>query len=97
MQKETGIFQSWSLNSEIKYIIDEQLVVSKSGKYTSGIGGTDIVNDSVYYSTKLSRVELESFKNGKILKFAGRVGSQGWTTKELQLNGFSKAYDLMCS
>jgi hypothetical protein len=92
----TGSIDGFNLSADIKYIIDGQDPIDKSGWYSSYLGGSDTVTRSSYFSAFLSNDEVKALRSGKVLKFAGKFGSLGWTTKELKLNGFAKAYDAMC-
>jgi hypothetical protein len=89
-------FDGFSFTAELKYIIDEQDVVDKTGKYSTYLGGSDFVTDDRIYSARISNEEVDSFKKGQILKLAGKFGAGGWTAKEVELDGFASAYGAMC-
>lgn len=92
----TGRFDGFSLSADIKYMIDDMGAVDKQGWFSSYLGGSDMITRSMYYYAYLSDTEIESLRNGRLLKMAGKFGSTGWTTAELRLDGFSSAYDAMC-
>lgn len=92
----TGRVDGFNFSADLKYIIDEQQPVDKTGRYSTYLGGSDMVTRSRYFSAILSNEELDAFRTGKVLKLAGKFGSVGWTTAELRLEGFAAAYDAMC-
>lgn len=97
MSVSSGGFNGFSFDAEIKYIIDEQDAADKKGKFSTYLSGSNLIGKSRYYSAKLSEKEVETLKNGRILKVAGRFSKDsGWTTNELSLDGFTSAYDEMC-
>jgi hypothetical protein len=89
-------FDGLSFPAELKYVIDEQEPVDKTGSFSTYLGGSKTVTRSRYYSTRLSNKEIDALKNAQNLKVAGKLSSSGWTTGELALNGFAAAYDEMC-
>lgn len=95
LEVRSGSFNGLNFSADLKYIIDEQEPVDKKGRYSTYLGGSDIVTRSRYFSSKLSNEEIDDFKSGKILKLAGRRGT-AWITSELKLDGFTEAYDAMC-
>lgn len=96
MNASSSGFDSIRLTAELKYIIDHQDAVDKTGSYSTYLGGSDLITQKRYYSTFLSNLEIESLKNSKRLKLAGQFSNIGWTTRELALNGFASAYEEMC-
>lgn len=90
-------YESLSFSAELKYIVDASDFVDKVGGYSTYLGGSDLVTDSRYYYFDLSSDDVSAFKKGNILKVAGKYSTNGWLTKELNLSGFTKAYDAMCS
>ncbi len=96
MNTSSSGFDSLSFTAELKYIIDQQEAVDKTGSYSTYLGGSDLITQKRYYSTFLSNSDIESFKKGKRLKLAGQFSNIGWTTRELALNGFALAYQEMC-
>jgi hypothetical protein len=96
MNASSSGFDSLRFTAELKYIIDQQDAVDKTGSYSTSLGGSDLITQKRYYSTFLSNSDIESLKNGKRLKLAGQFSNIGWTTRELTLNGFALAYEEMC-
>lgn len=90
-------YDSFAFGAKIKYVIDSKKPVDKSGWYSSYIGGSDMVNDDRYYSMSLYSEDKEALFRDKKLKMAGEFGSEGWTTRELALDGFQEAYNRMCN
>lgn len=90
-------FEGLSFNASLKYIVDTNSAVDKSGGFATYLGGSDLVTDSRYYHFKLSESDLNAFKKGNAVKVAGNHSNTGWITKSLSLRGFTKAYDTMCS
>jgi hypothetical protein len=91
----TGI-DALSFDAEVKYIVDDKDPLDKSGKYSTYLGGSNIVTRMKFYSAKISNSEVDEIKKGQNLKMAGKFGSSGWATRELALDGFSEAYEAMC-
>lgn len=89
-------FESLSFNAELKYLIDSNPAKSKTGTYSTYLGGSDLVTDSRYYSFNLNTEDIAAMKSGSSMKVAGRYGSSGWETKNINLAGFTSAYSLMC-
>ena len=85
-----------SFDAELKYIVDDKDAFDKSGKYSTYLGGSNIVTRMKFYSAKISNSEIDEIKKGQNLKMAGKFGSSGWSTRELALDGFAEAYDEMC-
>lgn len=96
MSASSSGFDSIRLTAELKYVIDQQDAVDKTGSYSTYLGGSDLVTQKRFYSTFLSNSEIESFKKAKRLKLAGQFSNIGWTTRELAMNGFALAYEEMC-
>ena len=88
-------FDGFSFDAKIKYITDKNDAVDRIGKYATFLGGSDTVTDDRYYFFTLSNEDIETFRDSRILKVAGRTSS-GWTTRAVDLRGFSAAYDAMC-
>lgn len=97
MSDGASVFESFSFRANLKYRVDDQAPVDKKGKYSTGLGGSDLVADSRYYSFRLGGPDIKALKAGNIAKVAAQFGSTGWTTKSLNLMGFTAAYNLMCS
>jgi hypothetical protein len=91
----TGI-DALSFDAELKYIVDDKDAVDKSGKYSTYLGGSNIVTRMKFYSAKISNSEVDAIKKGQNIKMAGKFGSSGWSTRELALDGFAEAYEAMC-
>ncbi len=89
-------FESLSFHASLKYVVDSERPVDKSGGYSTYLGGSDIVTDSRYYHFKLNDSDIDAFKNGGEVKVAGQYSGTGWFTKSLNLMGFTKAYNEMC-
>ena len=89
-------FESLSFGAELKYMIDDQAPVEKNGRYSTYLGGSDMVTDSRYFSFKLSKSDVDAMKAGTSIKVAGKYSTTGWQTKELSLIGFTSAYNQMC-
>ena len=94
--RSTG-FESLSFGAELRYVIDDNAPQNRKGKYSTYLGGSDMVTDSRYYSFKLSKADIDAMKSGTTMKLAGDWGGSGWETKSLNLIGFTSAYDKMCS
>jgi hypothetical protein len=93
-------YSSHSFRAEVQYIVNsEGASIVKSGTYSSGLYGWDIVTDRRYYSFTLTTIDLELLKNAQTLTVAGRYGNNGsWETKTLNLSGFVEAYnELKCN
>ncbi len=89
-------FDGLSFPAELKYVIDEQEAIDKTGNFSTYLGGSKTITRSRYYSTRLSSKEIDALKNAQNIKMAGKYFSNGWTTGELGLEGFAPAYDEMC-
>lgn len=87
-------YTSLSISANIKYIIDDNTPIDKQGTFSTYLGGSDLVSDTRYYSFKLSSDDIMSLKKGNLLKIAGKYTTD-WLTRELDLNGFTEAYDSM--
>lgn len=88
-------YDAFSFDAEIKYMVDDQSPVDKKGRYSTYLGGSDIVTDERYFSFRLTNKDIESFKKGNAVKVAGKWGD-GWETGSVSLIGFTSAYDQMC-
>ncbi|HTF94733.1 MAG TPA: hypothetical protein VL995_01250 [Cellvibrio sp.] len=97
MRGESHGYESLSFGAELKYLIDENAAKSKTGKYSTYLGGSDMLTDSRYYSFKINAEDISAMKNASIMKVAGKFGSLGWETKSINLIGFASAYNMMCS
>ena len=89
-------FESLSFGSDLKYMIDNQVPVEKQGRYSTYLGGSDMVTDSRYFSFKLNNEDVDAMKAGAAMKVAGKYSSTGWQTKGVSLMGFTSAYNQMC-
>ena len=89
-------YESLSFSAELKYLIDSNAVVTKTGKYSTYLGGSDLVTDSRYYSFKMSAEDVSAIKNGSSMKIAAKYGGGGWENKNINLVGFTSAYSMMC-
>lgn len=89
-------FESLSFGADIKYITDTKEPIDKQGRYSTYLGGSDMVTDDRYYSFALTDEDLEAMKSAELLKVAGKYSSTGWETKSLKLIGFTSAYSEMC-
>lgn len=89
-------YKSYSFGAEIKYIIDENTPKDKSGKFSTGLNGSDRLSRSRYYSFKMKKNDINAMKAGNVMKVAGHIGSGDWTNRTINLKGFTSAYDLMC-
>lgn len=89
-------FQSLSFGADLKYKIDDQAPIEKEGRFSTYLGGSDMVTDSRYFSFKLSKMDIDAMKEGDSMKVAGKYSSSGWQTKSLSLMGFTSAYNQMC-
>ena len=89
-------FESLSFGAELQYVIDDNSPNSKKGKYSTYLGGSDLVTDSRYFSFKLTDTDVSGMKTGLTMKVAGKYGQVGWKTKSLDLKGFASAYSEMC-
>ncbi len=89
-------YESLSFNAKLKYVVDDNQPVDKSGGYSTYLGGSDLVTDSRYYYFSLTDADISALKKGNSVKVAGMYSSEGWITKSLNLIGFTKAYDKMC-
>jgi len=97
MAVESSGFDGLSFSAELKYLIDETSAKNKIGKYSTYLGGSDLVTDSRYYSFKLNKEDINAMKSGSSMKVAGTYGGSGWQTKNINLLGFGSAYDAMCN
>ncbi|MCD9516855.1 hypothetical protein GLP21_19465 [Photobacterium carnosum] len=89
-------YESLSFRANLKYIVDGNNPVDKSGGYSTYLGGSDLVTDSRYYHFSLTSADIAAFKKGNSAKVAGKYSKTGWFTKSLNLVGFTKAYSQMC-
>ena len=89
-------YESLSFRASLKYVVDGNSPVDKSGGYSTYLGGSDLVTDSRYYHFSLNDSDLTAFKKGNVVKVAGKYSTTGWFTKSLNLIGFTKAYTKMC-
>jgi hypothetical protein len=89
-------FESLSFGADLKYVIDEQEPVDKQGRYSTYLGGSNMVTDSRYFSFRLNDEDIDAMKAGYTLKVAGKYSTTGWHTKTLNLVGFTAAYNQMC-
>ena len=55
-------FESLSINASLKYIVDTNSAVDKSGGYATYLGGSDLVTDSRYYYFKLNQCSFLCIK-----------------------------------
>lgn len=78
--------------------IDNQSPLKRFAKYSTYIEGSDLLTRDRYYSFLLPAKITEELKKGNILKAAGKFLKQaGWSkTRNLNLLGFTKAYNKMC-
>lgn len=90
-------FESLSFGADLRYMVDDQEPAEKRGKFSTYLGGSDMVTDSRYFSFNLSATDVETMKAGNAMKVAGKYSSTGWQTKSLSLMGFTSAYNLMCN
>ena len=89
-------FDGYSFVADIKYIIDDNSPVGKGGRYSTYIGGSDMITDKRYFSFKINEADSTALKKGRTLKVAGNYSSSGWQTKTLELEGFESVYNQMC-
>ena len=89
-------FESLSFGAVLKYRIDGQDPVEKQGRYSTYLGGSDMLDKSRYFSFVMSNEDVAIIKSGATLKVAGKYSTMGWETKEVSLKGFSSAYNQMC-
>jgi hypothetical protein len=89
-------YDSFSFSAKMKYVVDDNKPVDKSGKFSTYMEGSDMVTNSRYYFYKLNNQDIETMKKGNLIKVAGSFGSSGWMTKEESLVGFTNAYEQMC-
>jgi len=89
-------FESLSFGADLKYVVDDQAPVDKRGKFSTYLGGSDLVTDSRYFSFRLNDTDIDAMKAGNSMKVAGKYSSTGWQTKTLSLMGFTSAYNQMC-
>ena len=88
-------FDSYSYNRNLKYIVDGNIPVEKTGVLSTYLGGSDLMTDDEYFSFKLNDADLDMFRKGNLLKVAGK-GWGGYVTKSLNLDGFTSSYSKMC-
>ena len=88
-------YESLSFKASIQYLVDGGEPRKRKGKYSTYLGGSDLLTDSRYFSFGLDEETVNSMKAGLEMKMAGTRGS-GWTTKTLDLSGFTNAYNRMC-
>jgi hypothetical protein len=89
-------FEGLSFDADLKYMIDDRAPVDKSGRYSTYLGGSDMITDSRYFSFSLNDADLEMIKAGSTMKVAGKYSNTGWQTKSVSLLGFTSAYSQMC-
>ena len=89
-------FEGLSFSADIRYMIDDQEPVEKRGRFSTYLGGSDMIIDSRYYSFNLNSVDVDAMKAGNAMKVAGKYSSTGWQTKDVSLMGFTSAYNQMC-
>lgn len=88
-------FDSFSFTVDIQFRIDNDDPVRKKGRYSTYLNGSDMVNDERVFSAKLKSSDIDQMKSGNKLVAAGNFS--GWTSKEVNLAGFTNAYELMCN
>lgn len=89
-------FDGFSLDADLKYMIDDQVPVEKRGRFSTYLGGSKMITDNRYYSFKLEDKDVDAIKAGATMKVAGRFSTAGWETKSVSLVGFASAYNQMC-
>lgn len=97
MEANSYGFESLSFGADLRYMVDDQAPVEKRGRFSTYLGGSDMVTDSRYFSFNLNGTDVEAMKAGNAIKVAGKYSSTGWQTKTLSLMGFTSAYNLMCN
>lgn len=96
MKLKNSSYDSFSFSAKLKYVVDDNEPVDKSGTFSTYMEGSDMVTNHRYFFYKLNNKDIEQMKNGNIIKVAASFGSSGWMTKELSLIGFTNAYEKMC-
>ena len=89
-------FDSFSFKAVFAFQVDDKPSEELSGKYSTFLFGSDTVFDSRVYSTRMTQWFVSLLKEGKLIKAAGKAGNGGWTTRSLDLKGFSATYDKVC-
>lgn len=74
-------FESLSFGADLKYVVDDYPPVDKRGKFSTYLGGSDMVTDSRYFSFRLNDTDVDALKAGNSMKVAGKYSSMGWQTK----------------
>lgn len=88
-------YESLSFGASIQYMVDGGEPIKRKGKYSTYLGGSDLMTDSRYYSFRLDSETVNAMKAGLEMKMAGRW-NKDWTTKVLDLSGFKSVYERMC-
>ena len=89
-------FDSFSFKAVFAFQVDDKPSEELSGKYSTFLFGSDTVFDSRVYSTRMTQWFVSLLKEGNLVRAAGKFGGSGWTTKSLDLKGFTAAYDKAC-
>ena len=89
-------FDSFDFDAKVAIKVDEEPVEEQTGIYSSYLFGSDMVNDQRVYSTRMGPWLVSLFKNGDSLQAAGKWGTSGWTSKSIELKGFTATYDKVC-
>lgn len=88
-------YENLSFPADIRFIVDQSEPVKRPGKYSTYHNGSDVTTDSRYFSFRPTSDDIAAFKLGSKLKMAGKWAAD-WTSDELDLKGFTKAYREMC-
>ena len=68
-------FDGMSFGAEIRYVIDGNQPKNKDGKFSTYLGGSDMVTDSRYFSFKLTQADIEAMKSWSEMKVAGKFST----------------------
>ena len=79
------------LDAQIQFKIDSNAISRKEGRW-----GYDWSSSRSFFMVPITAQEVLQMKRGATLLAAGNAFSRGWTTRELDLAGFTNAYTQMC-
>lgn len=89
-------YDGFSFNAQIALKVDNNNPINKAGKNSSYLNGSDLVTKSDYYSTQLTPDIIKQLKLGNKLVMAGKTSTGAWKRVNLNLKGFTKAYQKVC-
>ena len=94
--KRETLFNSFKFDATVAIKVDEEPVEEQTGTYSSYLFGSDLVTDDEVYSTRMGPYLVSLFKKGSSLQMAGKWSRSGWTSRSIDLTGFTAAYEKVC-